>query len=68
MPARASLKKFCKKADLYANPIHLTFNNEKVYKTVYGGTLSIISGLIILGWLYGQIHTVLKGGFALVEH
>jgi hypothetical protein len=67
MPPRASLKNICKKADLYANPINLTFNNEKVYKTVYGGILTIISGLIILGWLYGQINSVDKGGFAMNE-
>ena len=64
MPARASLKKFCKNADLYANPINLTFNNEKVYKTVYGGYLTIISGLIVLGWLYAQIFAVYNSGYA----
>ena len=67
MPARTGLKKFCKNADLYANPINLTFNNEKVYKTVYGGILSVISGMIILGWLCSQMFDVYKGGYALNE-
>ena len=58
MPARQTLKNIFKKADLYANPINLTFNNAKVYKTVYGGVLTIISFLIILFWLYSTIFAV----------
>jgi hypothetical protein len=61
--ARSKLKNCFKKADLYAAPINLTFNNEKVYKTVYGGILTIISGLIIFGWLCAQILAVSKDSF-----
>lgn len=46
---------FCRDKDLYANPINLTFNKEKVYKTPYGGCLSIVSGIVIFIWVMIQV-------------
>jgi len=46
-----SCKEFCKDKDLYANPINLTFNKEKVYKTTYGGYLTFFSGFVIFIWV-----------------
>ena len=48
---RTTCKNKCRESDLYANPINLTFNNSKVYKTVYGGILTYVSALVIIAWL-----------------
>jgi|688.fasta_scaffold223742_1 hypothetical protein len=54
---------FCRDKDLYANPINLTFNKEKVYKTPYGGVLTFLSGLVIFIWVLLQVVAVLELSF-----
>ena len=46
---------FLKKADIYAETIGPTFNGLKTYPTKFGGGLSIMSFIIIMGWMALQI-------------
>lgn len=41
---------FLSKFDRYADPIKLTFDHQKAYKTCHGGVLTIIALLAILGF------------------
>jgi len=67
MSLRQSLKVFCKNADMYANPINLTFNNSKVYKTWYGGLLTVISFMIIVIWLMSTLFLVYDNNYDMQE-
>ena len=42
------MRQFIKKFDAYANPVTLTYNQEKTFTTFQGGICSIITGLILL--------------------
>ena len=44
-----------KKTDIYATSIGPTYNGLKTYPTTYGGCLSILSYIVILGWLVFQL-------------
>ena len=57
---------FCRNNDLYANPINLTFNNEKVYKTPYGGVLSFISAFVIGIWVLIQCLNVYHLDYSMI--
>ena len=45
---RSSAREFITKFDAYANPVTLTYNQEKTFTTFQGGICSIITGLILL--------------------
>ena len=49
--SQGGLTSCLKKADIYATSISPTYNGLKKYPTTYGGLLSILSFVIILGWL-----------------
>ncbi len=53
-----------KKTDIYATSISPTYNGLKTFPTTYGGCLSILSYIIVLGWLTYQflLIWVLKEG------
>ena len=48
---RGGLTSCLKKADIYATSITPTYKGLKTYPTTYGGLLSILTFVIILGWL-----------------
>ena len=56
---------FWQSKDLYANPINVTYNTKKEYKTAYGGLLTVISGTIILIWLIVQVVNVYEVEFTM---
>jgi len=41
----------CKKVDLYANPVSLTYNKQRVFRTAIGGCMTVTSVIILMGWL-----------------
>ena len=51
--------KCCKKADLYANPVTLTYNKQRVFQTGIGGCMTITSALILIGWTFAQLNNSL---------
>jgi hypothetical protein len=56
MPAKDKGKcsVFLKKTDMYSETIGPTFNGLKTYPTKFGGCLTILSFIIIMGWLAVQ--------------
>jgi hypothetical protein len=52
--AKARWNSCLKKTDIYATSISPTYNGLKTYPTIYGGSLSILSYIIVLGWLIYQ--------------
>jgi len=53
MPAKEKGKcsVFLKKIDMNSETIGPTFNGLKTYPTKYGGCLTIVSFIVIMGWL-----------------
>ena len=50
-----------RKMDLYANPINLTFNHEKKYKTAYGGFFTLLTAFVLITWVLSQLaHAIHK--------
>lgn len=52
-----------RKADRYANPISLTFNQEKKFRTPTGGLLTIASAIVILSWVAVQCFIVSQADY-----
>jgi hypothetical protein len=44
------LGKFARDRDIFGHPIALTYKGNSTYKTVLGGTLTIIAGFAILSY------------------
>ena len=51
---------FLKKRDNYALPINLTYNGLKKYPTAAGGILSIVSSIVVIGWLALNVMSILN--------
>jgi hypothetical protein len=59
MPRRKGGFDCLRKIDRYADPINLTFNTEKKFRTPCGGILTLIAACGLMTWFGIQIlHTV----------
>ena len=58
--ARRSAQSFFHRFDSYANPVSLTYNQQKSFKTVQGGICSIISAVLLTYYILVTLitHTV----------
>ena len=59
MPRRKGDFNCLRRMDRYADPINLTFNQNKKFQTPSGGCLTIISGIVILSWFLIQVKNTL---------
>lgn len=50
--SRERKQRCLQKLDLYANPVTLTYNNQKKFTTVHGGLCTVIS-IVMLFYLIG---------------
>ncbi len=59
LPAKLGifLSNTVKKVDRFGYPISMTFNNEQTYKSVFGGTMTLLSTISIIAYLAVNVHT-----------
>ena len=64
---KKGLAGFITSKDRYADPIKLTYNHEKVYKTQHGGILTCVAFVAILLFLTEHILNIIEVDFTSIE-
>ena len=53
-----------RKMDRYADPINITFNQDKKFQTPSGGCLTIISILVVFTWFLVQVSNTVLASYS----